>query len=224
MEDPRLDRLDAAAAHDARPGAQRAGAAVLVDPTLAGSKKNAQRQRAWILFQDESGISERPPVRRTWAPKGKTPVLTHAFNWKKLSICAALGYRWDGKRSRLWFQTRAGSYDGPSLMAFLGELKRQMRGQKVILVWDGLPAHKSRAMQEYLASQKRWLTVERLPSYSPDLNPVEALWGNIKGQELANRCVEGRKEADDALRQGMERVRASTSLPFGFLHHAGISF
>ena len=40
----------------------------------------------------------------------------------------------------------------------------------------------------YLARQRRWLTVERLPGYAPDLNPVEVLWGNIKGQELANLC------------------------------------
>ena len=75
---------------------------------VAGNKKNARRRRAWILFQDESGVSERPPLRRTWAPKGETPVLVYAFNWKKLSISAALGYRWDGKRCRLWFQTRPG--------------------------------------------------------------------------------------------------------------------
>jgi transposase len=196
----------------------------MADGTVAGSKKNAKRRRAWIVFQDESGISERPPVRRTWAPKGKTPVLIHAFNWKKLSICAALGYRWDGKRSRLWFQTRPGSYDTASLIAFLKDLKKHLRGQKAILVWDGLPAHKSREMQQYLESQKSWFSVERLPGYSPDLNPVESLWGNIKGQELANRCVEGLGEADAALCEGMERVRATASLPFGFLHHAKISF
>ena len=85
---------------------------------VAGNKKNARRRRAWILFQDESGVSERPPVRRTWAPKGETPVLVYAFNWKKLSISAALGYRWDGKRCRLWFQTRPGSYNDERLIGF----------------------------------------------------------------------------------------------------------
>jgi hypothetical protein len=60
---------------------------------LVGNKKNARRRKAWILFQDESEVSERPPVRRTWASKGETPVLVYAFNWKKLSISAALGYR-----------------------------------------------------------------------------------------------------------------------------------
>jgi len=48
-------------------------------------------------------------------PKGETPVLIHAFNWSKMSICAASGYRWDGRRSRLFFQTREGSYNTESL-------------------------------------------------------------------------------------------------------------
>jgi len=162
-------------------------------------------------------------VRRTWAPKGETPVLIHAFNWKKLSICAALGYRWDGKRCRLWFQMRPGSYNAESLIGFLRDLKKHLRKQKTILIWDGLPAHKSRDMKDYLESQRSWLQVEMLPGYSPDLNPVEDLWGNVKGQELANRCVEGLGEAEVALRSGLERVRQS-KLPFSFLHHAGLYF
>jgi hypothetical protein len=190
---------------------------------MAGSKKNARHWRAWILFPDESGVSEQPSIRRTWAPKGETPILIHAFNWKKLSISAALGYRWDGRCSRLWFQLRPGSYDGEALIGFLGELKRHLRRQRAILIWDGLPAHKSRSMKTYLESQRDWLRVEVLPGYSPDLNPVESLWANLKGQELANRCVAGLGESEAAVQSGMKRVRRCT-LPFGFLHHAGLSF
>ena len=79
--------------------------------TLAGRKKHARRRRAWIVFQDESGVSQRPPVRRRWASKGETPVLVHAFNWKKMSIATALAFSWDGKRSRLFFQTKPDSYN-----------------------------------------------------------------------------------------------------------------
>ena len=190
---------------------------------LADNKKNARRRRAWILFQDESGVSERPPVRRTWAPKGETPVLVYASNWKKLSISAALGYRWDGKRCRLWFQTQSGSYNYEWLIAFVRDLKKHMRRQKAILIWDGLPAHKSRKMKQYLESQRGWLQVETLPGYSPDLNPVEDLWGNIKGQELANLYVAGLGEAEQGVSSGMARVRRS-ALPFSFLHHAGLFF
>ena len=191
---------------------------------MAGSNKNARRRKAWIFFQDESGVSQRPSIRRTWAPKGETPILIHAFNWSKMSICAAMGYRWDGHRSRLFFQTREGSYNTESLMAFLDDLHRHLRHQKAILVWDGLPAHKSRAMQEYLLRQRDWLTVERLPGYAPDLNPIETMWGNIKGKELANRCAQDLAELDTAVRGGMNRVGRSRVLAFSFLKHAGLSF
>lgn len=191
---------------------------------MASRKKNARRRKAWIFFEDESGVSQRPSVRRTWAPKGETPVLIHAFNWSKLSIGAVLGYRWDGRRSRLFFQTREGSYNSESLITFLTDFRRDLRGQKAVLVWDGLPAHKSSSMKEYLRQQRDWLRVERLPGYAPDLDPVETLWGNIKGQELANRCADDLAEAGTAVRSGMARVRGSPELPFSFLKHAGLSF
>ena len=141
-----------------------------------------------------------------------------------MSICAAIGYRWDGKRSRLFFQTRRGSYNSESLIAFLKDLKKHLRGQKATLIWDGLPSHKSRVMKEYLYSQRHWLRVERLPGYAPDLNPIEMLWGNVKGQELANRCSEDLDETLTAVESGMARVRKSRTLPFAFLKRTGIYF
>ena len=135
-----------------------------------------------------------------------------------------MGYRWDGRRSRLYFQTMEGSYNSETLIKFLKDLKRHLRGQRAILVWDGLPAHKSRAMKAYLLEQRGWLTVEKLPGYAPDLNPVELLWGNVKGKELANRCAKDLAELDTAVRNGMARVRKSATLANSFLQHAGLSF
>jgi len=192
--------------------------------TVAGGKKNARRRKAWIFFQDESGVSQRPSIRRTWAPKGQTPVLIHAFNWSKLSVCAALGYRYDARRTRIFFQTRKGSYNAETLIRFLRDLKKELRGKKAVLVWDGLPAHKSKTMKKFLGLQRYWLTVERLPGYAPDLNPVETLWENVKGQELANLCPDDLSEIDAAVRGGLRRIRRSRKLPFSFLKHAGLSF
>ena len=61
-----------------------------------------------------------------------------------MSVSAVLAYRWDGKRCRLYFQMRGGSYDAESLIRFLKDLKRHLRSMKVILIWDGLPGHRSR--------------------------------------------------------------------------------
>lgn len=139
-------------------------------------------------------------------------------------MAAALAYRWDGRRCRLFFHTTPDSYDTEKLIVFLKHLKRELRGQRCLLIWDGLPAHKSHAMNAYLAAQRAWLTVERLPGYAPHLNPVEALWGNVKGQELANLCARDLKESAGALRRGMARVRRHRPLGFAFLRHAGLFF
>lgn len=191
---------------------------------VAGVKKKARRMKAWLVFQDESGISQRPSIRRTWAPRSRTPVLVHAFNWKKFSVSSAIAYRWDGKRTRLYFQVIPGSYDAAKLIVFLKELRKHFRKKTVILIWDGLPAHKSRAMNEYLLTQRGRLVACRLPGYAPELNPCELLWGNVKGNELANLCADNLGVAAEALRNGMKRVKSDSSLPVAFLEHTGLFF
>ncbi len=102
---------------------------------MASAKKNARRRHAWLVFEDESGVSQQPVVRRTWAPRGETPVLTHiGGHWRRLSIAGALAFRWDGRRSRFFFQTHAGSYTDGTLIAFLRALKRHVVGRRVILI------------------------------------------------------------------------------------------
>ena len=191
---------------------------------MAGGKKNARRWTAWILFYDESGISQRPSIRRTWAPRGKTPVLIHPFNWKKMLVCVALGFRWDQRRRQVWFRTYPGACNTDRVLAFLKALARQCRRKRVILIWDQLPAHKSIRVREYLHRQRQWLRVEWLPGYAPELNPAELLWGNIKGRELANLCADNLTQAAGALRRGMIRVRRSPTLARAFVRHAGLSF
>jgi transposase len=191
---------------------------------MAEAKKKAREMMGWLVFQDESGVSQRPPLRRTWAPKGETPVVVHSYNWKKISICAAIAYRWDGKRTRLYFQMLGGSYATESLICFLKDLKKHFRRQYVILIWDGLPAHRSRKMKHYLQKQQGWLQIERFPGYSPDLNPVESLWGNIKGKELANQSADNLNEVCESVTAGFRRILGQRELLIGFLHHTGLFF
>jgi transposase len=195
------------------------------DTALGAAKKNAQRQRAWIVFEDESGVSQHPVVRRTWAPRGETPILIHTGgHWKRLSVAGALAFRWDGRRTRFFFQTRAGTYTDIALVAFLRALKRHFPRQRVLLIWDGLGGHKSHVMTAYLARQRAWLTVERLPGYAPELNPIEQVWGNVKTREMANVCAPDLATLRRPLRAGFARVRRQPELAFAFLQHAGLAF
>jgi hypothetical protein len=79
-------------------------------------------------------------------------------------------------------------------------------------------------VKEYLLQQRNWITMERLLPYGPHLKPVEMLWGNIKKQELPNRCAEDFAEIETAICGGMNRVRNSAQLPFSFLKRVGLSF
>jgi transposase len=150
-------------------------------------------------------------------------VLRHPFNWKRMSMAAALCYRHDGQRARLYFQARPGAYNDQSLIEFIRNLRRHFRGERVILLWDGLPSHRSRPMQEFLAKQRTWLQVERLPAYAPDLNPVEGLWANLKGRELANRCEQTIQAVEFYANIGVSRVSRSQDLLFAFLRHAKLA-
>jgi transposase len=161
-------------------------------------------------------------VRSTWAPKGRTPVLRHPFNWKRASMAAALCVRPGGGGSRLAFHIQPGSYDTGTLLVALGELRRFLAGEKATLIWDGLPAHRSRKMHDWIDQQRSWLVVERLPAYAPDLNPVERLWSNLKGVELANLVTEHLDELIATAGAGIDRIRRTPNLAYGFLHGCGL--
>ena len=138
-------------------------------------------------------------------------------------MAAALAYAHDRGDARIVFQTRPGAYNDDSLIEFLHALHDELAGAKVTLIWDGLPSHRSSKMKAFITSQRRWLVVKRLPGYAPDLNPVEGLWGNIKGTELANLCADSIDEPAHAARAGIDRVRADTDLAMAFLRRCGLS-
>lgn len=162
-------------------------------------------------------------MRATWAPKGQTPVLRHRFTWTRLSMSAALAYRPDRSQAALMFQIKQGAYNTESLIEFLTDLHEHVRTDKITLIWDGLPSHRSKAMTAWVATQRHWLVVERLPAYAHDLNPVELVWGNVKSVELANLCPDTIEEAQLAAETGLDRIGGSYQLCFSFLDHCRLS-
>jgi hypothetical protein len=191
------------------------------DEALAATEKRAKRQNALIVFEDESGVSLLPSVRATWAPRGHTPVLHHPFNWKRLSLAGALAYEPDGSDAHLFFELRPGAYNDETLIEFLSEL-HEVEQRAVLMIWDGLPSHRSRRMTDWISSQRHWLSVERLPGYAPDLNPIENVWGNLKSTELANLCSSTIGDVADMAEDGLDRIGTDAALCIAFLHHSGL--
>ncbi len=149
-------------------------------------------------------------------------MVRHRFNWKRVSAASALCYRWDGRRARLYFQTRPGAYNDVGLISFLEELRHHFRRQRVLLLWDGLSSHRSGVMKAYLDAQRSWLRVERMPAYAPELNPVEGVWNHLKGGVLANRGDDTVEELIELAAGGVHKARSQQHLLFGFLGQTGL--
>lgn len=182
-------------------------------PALAGSKKNAVRQGRTIVFVDESGLSERPTRVRTWAPRGQTPVLQYHFNWHQLSVIAGMTI-W-----RFYFRLFPGTIKGAQVVEFLKALKRQIR-RRLLIIWDGLTAHRSRIVRQYVEAQQGAIQIERLPAYAPELNPVEYVWGHLKNHEMAHLCAESFGQLSAFARSRLKSMQRRSTLVRAFWQQA----
>lgn len=183
---------------------------------MAGSKKKARREGRTIVFIDESGLSERPSISRTWAPKGQTPQLTFNFNWGKLAVIAGITW-W-----RFYFRLYRGTIRSPQVVDFLRHLMRQLPGS-LLVIWDGLAAHRSRCVQNFIQNTDGRLVMARLPAYAPELNPTEYIWGHLKRHALANFCPRDWQQLTDEARRKLRSSQRRVSLVRAFWKQAELS-
>lgn len=140
-------------------------------------------------------------------------MLQYAFTWKTLSAIAGVTW-WN-----FYFRIFPGSIRAPQVVEFLTHLLRHLRG-KVLVVWDGLPVHRSQLVKQFLTAQNGRLQLERLPAYAPELNPVEYLWGHWKQHELPNLCPKTFGELSHHARQALRRMRRRPTLVTAFWRQA----
>ena len=154
---------------------------------MAEDKKNASRLNAGLVFIDESGLLMAPWVRRTWAPRGQTPVLYQRGRaHQKVSAIAALCISARRDQLRCYFRLHPGAnIRTPQVAAFLRQLARQLNPERFLVIWDRLQAHRPLKIQTLLHTPPA-LGSYFLPAYAPELNPVELLWAYLKTNPLAN--------------------------------------
>ena len=148
---------------------------------------------------------------KTWAPVGQTPIVPVPLRREHLSVIGGITLE-----GRLFTWVQDHSVKGPDCVFFLHHLLRQIPG-KVLVIWDGLPAHRSNEVKRFLtdhAANRLWLI--RLPAYAPELNPIEALWSYLKQVELKNLCCHTLDLLRAQLRLAVERVRHKTWLILNF--------
>ena len=183
--------------------------------TWPAIKKKAQKEGRTIVFIDESGLSQRPHRCRTWAPRGQTPVLQYHFNWRTISVAAGMTL-WN-----FYFQIFDKAVGKEETVVFLAHLLQHLAGP-LLIVWDRLPAHRSRLVGEFLDSLEGLILVEYLPPYAPELNPVEYLWGYWKHHQLPNVCPKDFWQLSDVARRTLRRLRQRPRLITAFWKQASL--
>jgi len=151
---------------------------------MAADKKGASQSGSPIVFLDESGFMLQPVRRRTWAPSGQTPVERAWDRHDRLSTVGFMGVSPTRHRLSLYFHVALQNIDTEQLVWLLWLLHRHYR-HHVILVWDRWGVHQS-ATAYFEKHHPTWFTFEPLPSYSPELNPVEQCWNHAKYADLPN--------------------------------------
>jgi transposase len=163
---------------------------------LATHQKKGQRQQATVVFLDETGFLLQPVNRRTWAPRGETPVQYASARRDRLSAIGGATLSPQRQRINTYGQFKTGNVVATDVVAFLRHLHRQI-GRKLIVL-DRFNVHRkaARLLKEQGAE---WLSIEWLPAYAPDLNPVEAMWSCTKYGGLANFIPDDFHDLEEAV-------------------------
>ena len=138
--------------------------------------KRAKTMRAVIYWGDETGISNQDQIGRSYAPKGRTPVVVRTAKRITRSMISAVS-----NRGLMRFMLYEGALNADLFIAFLRRLIKDA-GQKVILIVDNLKVHKAGKVQAWLTSHAHEIELFYLPSYAPDHNPSEYLNNDLKQQ------------------------------------------
>jgi len=140
-------------------------------------------------------------------------VLQYHFTWKTLSAIAGITF-WN-----FYFRLFPGAIRSPQIIEFLTHLLRHIPG-KLLIVWDGLPAHRSRAVWDFVRQQRGRIWLEFLPAYAPELNPTEYIWGHLKQHEITNLCPKNLGELSLQAIRALKRMRRRPTLVIAFWQQA----
>lgn len=184
------------------------------EKTFPGISRRAAEEGASIFFADEAGCRNDHQSGTTWAPIGETPVVKFTAKRESIGMVSAISMR--GKISWMIFE---GTMNSARFIEFLRELLQDVKG-KIFLIVDNVKYHKSAEVNAWVEQHKGRIELFFLPGYSPDLNPDEWVWKNVKNDHVA-RIVPDRpghlyeiaEKALRLLRNTPEKIRSFFSDP-----------
>jgi transposase len=159
-----------------------------------------------------------PTVRRTWAPRGQTPIHKSWGRRDRLSVLSAITLAPRRKRLGLYFEVHTHNITTGEAVRFIRWVRRRL-GRRIILVWDRWNVHRAAARQ-LLDDGLGHVQVEWLPAYAPELNPAEHVWNHAKYTDLANFLPDDVSHLGAAVVGSLDAMSARPNLLRSFIHAA----
>jgi transposase len=173
-------------------------------------RAEAAKVGAAIYFADEAGVRSDFYAGTTWSPVGQTPIVRttgarHSINL--ISAITSLG--------ALRFTTYEGKFTSAMFITFCKRLMHDTDGP-VFLIVDGHPVHRSNALKEFVTSTEGRLRLFRLPPYSPELNPDEWVWKNVKADRIGRATIVAKEDLKSKAVAALRRLQKLPRLIRGF--------
>jgi transposase len=180
-------------------------------PKIAAEAKGAG---GTVFFVDEAGVRSDYHAGTTWAPVGRTPTVTGTGARFALNMISAIS-----AKGALRFSILAGTLTTPVFIAFLQWLLHdaaQHGGGPVFCIVDNHPVHRAKAVAKFVDSTDGELRLYRLPAYSPQLNPDEWVWQNVKHDGVAPAAVKGPEQMKAVVTGRLRRLQRLPHIVRGF--------
>ena len=175
---------------------------------------HAKRWQAMIYFQDEAGVSVNAVMGKTWAPKGKTPVVKLSGNRGGICVSSAIS-----PAGRLLFRIEKHTVNSTTFIDFLDKIRKHHKNRKVIVIVDRAPVHRSGKVDAYVEENKKSFALYYLPPYSPELNPDENVWGYLKKNKLKAHQAKSKAELKDITISAMKSMQKRPALLGSFFYN-----
>ena len=186
--------------------------------TYPAIARQAKAEGAEIFFWDESGFRADAVHGLTWGVKGQTPVVERPGQRQSISAASAVN-----AKGAFWYCTYEGGLTAELFVTLLRQMMRYRR-KPVHLIVDGLPAHKTKLVKDYVQSTKGRLTLHFLPGYAPELNPDELVWSYVKRTGVARTPLRKGEQMRDKISAQLAAIKAMPRLVRSFFKAPSVAY
>ena len=186
--------------------------------TFPGIARQARAEGAAVYFWDESGFRADTVHGKTWGVRGQTPVVHRPGQRQSISAASAVN-----ANGAFWFCTYEGALKADLFVLLLRKLMRGRR-KPVHLILDSLPAHKTAAVRDYIASTNGRLMLHFLPGYAPDLNPDELVWSHVKRTGAARRPLRAGESLREKIEEQLAQLKRTPDLVRSFFLAPSVAY